>query len=68
MNIIKPALSLGQAVHEVVEGLSEIPVEDRITAAKRLPVHKAHDHIPLVGALRRNNKTNNQNKSDEEGI
>lgn len=29
MNIIKPALSLGQSVHEVIEGLSKIPVEQR---------------------------------------
>ncbi len=29
INIIKPPLSLGQSIHEVIEGLSEIPVENR---------------------------------------
>lgn len=31
INIINPALALGQSVHEVLEALSVIPVEDRFT-------------------------------------
>lgn len=29
MNIVKPALALGQSVHEVIESLSELPVDER---------------------------------------
>ena len=31
VNIVNPALSLGQAVHEPLEGLSRFPVEERLT-------------------------------------
>lgn len=33
INIINPALALGQSVHEVLEALSVVPVEDRFTTS-----------------------------------
>src|SRR3989339_1586318 len=33
MSIMSPALALGQTVHEVVEALSSVPVEDRFTTS-----------------------------------
>src|SRR5579872_4372729 len=33
INIINPSLALGQSVHEVLEALSIIPVEDRFAAS-----------------------------------
>src|SRR5476651_221730 len=33
INIINPSLALGQSVHEVLEALSVIPVEDRFTTS-----------------------------------
>lgn len=33
VTVTSPALSLGQAVHEVVEGLSVLPVEDRLSVS-----------------------------------
>src|SRR5882762_7572287 len=33
INIINPSLALGQSVHEVLEALSIIPVEDRFTTS-----------------------------------
>jgi ATP-dependent helicase/DNAse subunit B len=35
INIVSPALSLGTAVHEVVEGLADFKIEDRINRLKK---------------------------------
>ena len=46
----------------------DIFVKDGLRAPDRFPVEIAKDHVPLVGALCRNHKAENQDKRQEEGI
>lgn len=45
ITVMKPALAMGQAVHEVVESLSELPVEERLNQSLSIKLDAAWNKI-----------------------
>lgn len=65
IQIVSPALSLGSAVHEVLEGLSQIPTEKRFEISPIVKFETAW--LKFAGKTGGFNDTNKENQTKERG-